>query len=62
VWSPRAAESKGRKNGRQNGYFKYKDFDFPSSSDFKLPSEIEGNYINDLDYFCIYTFRYRRPM
>jgi len=43
VWSPRAAESKGWENGRQNKYFKYKDFDFPRSTDFKLPSEIEGN-------------------
>jgi hypothetical protein len=43
VWSSRAAESKERKTGRQNKYFKYKDFDLPRSSDFKLPSEIEGN-------------------
>jgi len=46
VWWPRATESKGRKNWRQNKYFKYKNFDFPRSTNFKLASEIEGLIIS----------------
>ena len=44
-WPPLASESKGRRNGKKNEYFKFKKIHFRPSKYFKLLKILYGNTI-----------------